>query len=65
MGNMKFLITDVDFITKKLKDWRCDKCGSADIPQIVGKEDENGELLEMHIICSKCKRDIIVRDFNF
>lgn len=61
MDNMKFLVVDKEFINKKLENWKCDGCGSTNDPQIIGEQDENGKILEMHIICKECNRDIVAR----
>lgn len=63
MKSKKFLITKSEYISKKLENWKCDKCGSLEEPYIIGKEDDNGEVIEMYIKCKNCDRLITVSKF--
>lgn len=56
MEGKKFLVTKSDYIAKKLENWQCDKCGSLEEPIIIGKKDDSGEVVEMHIKCKNCNR---------
>ena len=64
MKNKKFLITNYDYIINKLENWKCEKCGNTEKPQIIEKQDDDGELLEMYIKCKKCNTIIAVSKFD-
>lgn len=63
MDSKKFLITKSDYIAKKLENWKCDKCGNLEEPDIIGKKDDSGEIIEMYIKCRNCDRLITVSKF--
>ncbi len=64
MESKKFLVTKFDYVAKKLENWKCDKCGSLEEPDIIGEKDDSGEVIEMYIKCRNCNRLITVSKFQ-
>lgn len=63
MESLKFLITDPDFMAKKLKNWKCSKCGSTEEPLIITNDSEGEEKMQMYIKCKKCNTILSISEF--